>query len=163
MAARILKRTVSLPVALSTSGIIGPAGGTLSIPAAGLSVEFPKGAVAARTSITVTANPGTSVAYEFEPHGIRFAVPVLVRQNLLKTAAANDAVLAASLQGSYYEGTLSANLTDPAGSFARVKESRKGKLKSARKYLEFTIEHFSGYMVSTGLVPIDVVVGIEAR
>jgi hypothetical protein len=35
-------------------------------------------------------------------------------------------------------------------------ESRRGKLKRSNRYLEFSIEHFSGYMVSTGLVAVDI-------
>jgi hypothetical protein len=159
----ILKRTVALNSDVSASATIGPAGGTLSIPRAGITVEFPKGAVATRTLITATAGAGQAVAYEFEPHGLRFGAPVVVRQELVKTAAARDAALAQSLQGSYFEGTLAANLLDAAGSFAHIKESRKGKLKSSQRYLEFTIEHFSGYMVSTGFVSIDVRVGTEDR
>jgi hypothetical protein len=162
-AVRILQRTVGLKSTVSASATIGPAGGVLSIPRAGITVEFPKGAVATPTLITATADAGQAVAYEFEPHGIRFGAPVLVRQELVKTAAARDAALAQSLQGSYFEGTLAANLLDAAGSFAHIKESRKGKLKSSQRYLEFTIEHFSGYMVSTGFVSIDVRVGTEDR
>jgi hypothetical protein len=162
-AARILKRTVPLGESVSASATIGPRGGTLSIPRAGLRVQFPKGAVSRPTLITVTATAGGDVAYEFEPHGTHFAAPVTVRQDLVKTAAAKDALLAASLQGSYYEGPLATNLVDAAGSFARVKESRKARLAPGRQYLEFTIEHFSGYMVSTGLVSVDINIGIEVR
>jgi hypothetical protein len=159
---QLLKRTKAIKSGLTTSAVIGPAGGEISIPKAGVTVSFAAGAVSKSTRITMTAIEGANVAYEFEPHGLTFAAPVVVRQDLQKTNAISDAALAASLQGSYFEGDLSASLIGPAGNYARVKESRKGKLKGANRYLEFSIEHFSGYLCSTG-VTADISVEIAGR
>jgi hypothetical protein len=160
-AVRILKRTKALTTAATASAVIGPAGGALSIPGAGVEISFAPGAVAKATRITMTATEGTDVVYEFEPHGLKFSAPVVVRQDLKKTTAESDPLLAASLQGSYFEGTLAANLVGTQGVYSHIKEGRKAKLTGANRTLEFTIEHFSGYMLSTGIV--DVSIDWQAR
>jgi hypothetical protein len=154
---RILKRTDELSSSLTVSGVIDPRGGHLKIERAGVRVDFPRGAVTTPTLITITAVRGRNVAYTFEPHGITFAQPVTIRQSLRNTVAWKDAALAAELQGSYFERLL----VDQSESFARTREHRGGKLKELSRQLEFTIEHFSGYMVSTGKLPIEIPVDIE--
>jgi hypothetical protein len=160
---RILKRTKSLKASLTTFAVIGPAGGSLSIRAAGVEVTFARGAVSKPTRITLTAIEGTDVAYEFQPHGLKFSAPVVVRQDLKKTTAESDALLAASLQGSYFEGPLAANLIGTHDVYAHIKEGRKAKLSAANRFLEFTIEHFSGYVTSTGLIAVDISTDWEAQ
>ena len=147
---RILNRTVPLRVGVTASAIIGPAGGHLAIPEAGLTVEFAPRALSKPTRITISAIPGGGVAYEFQPHGVIFAAPVYVTQSLHNTAAEHDPALAAVLQGSYFDTELRNAFVDSTHTFARVKERRPAKLHTVRDLLEFTIEHFSGYMVSTG-------------
>jgi hypothetical protein len=155
---RLLKRDDALPP-LIDSEIIGPRGGRLEIKRAGVMIDFARGAVSAPTRITVTALRGNNVAYTFEPHGIVFKAPVTVRQSLRHTAAWKNAELAADLQGSYFERLL----VDPSEVFARSLERRPGKLKGSglMRYLEFSIEHFSGYTVSTGKSGIDIEVDID--
>jgi hypothetical protein len=160
-AVRLLKRSKALKKAESVEGIIGPNGGTLSIPNAGVVVTFSKGAVKTKTRISLTASAGSDVSYEFQPHGIRFGAPVIVMQNLQHTTAESDDLLAESLQGSYFEGSLTGNLIGTKGLYARVAESRKGKLNRTERRLQFSIEHFSGYAISTGLVKVDVDVDVR--
>jgi hypothetical protein len=155
----LLKRTEDLPGALSATGVIGPNGGQLRIHKAGIRVDFPRGAVDTETRITVTAVPGRVVAYRFEPHGLVFAQPVTVTQSLRGTAAWRNPSLAAELQGSYFERLF----VDTSHSFAKSSERRPGKLKEFGRALEFTIEHFSGYMVSTGKASIDVDISTEVH
>ena len=149
---RLLKRTEELPAGLSASAMIGPRGGRIEIGQAGIQVEFPRGAVATPTLITVTAVGGANVAYRFEPHGLVFQAPVRVRQILHNTIAWKNQALAAELQGSYFERLL----VDRSESYARSLERRRGNLKESGKVLEFSIEHFSGYMVSFGRAPVEV-------
>jgi hypothetical protein len=158
-AVRVLERTTPLPHRLSASAVIGPRGGVIALPGSGLRVEFSTGAVSKPTRITLTAIEGQDVAYEFQPHGLRFGAPVTVHQDLEHTVAEHDEPLAQSLQGSYFAGDLAADFVDAQHHFARINESRHGKLKKNIKFLEFTVEHFSGYMVSTGLVSIDIEIG----
>jgi hypothetical protein len=150
----LLKRTEPLTESVSASAIIGPLGGKLQIRGAGLRVNFPRGAVTAPTRITVTAIRGANVAYLFEPHGITFNAPVTISQSLQGTAAWKTP-LADSLGGSYFERLL----VDPTESYARSLEKRPARLKDSKTRLEFSIEHFSGYMVSTG----DGVLGVKVE
>jgi hypothetical protein len=153
----MLKRTKPLRQPLVASAVIGPRGGRIQLERAGFQIEFPRGAVPVPTRITVTALPGSNVAYEFQPHGIVFNRPATIRQALRHTLAWKNPVLAAQLQGSYFERLI----VDPSETFARSLEPRQGRLKDSRGALEFTIEHFSGYMVSTGKSGIDVDVDID--
>src|SRR5215210_8713338 len=66
------------------SKTIGPAGGTISIPATGLTVSFPAGAVTAPITITITADE-KYVAYKMAPEGTRFLKDVIVTQSLSTT------------------------------------------------------------------------------
>ena len=154
---RVLKRTDALANNLTASGVIGPRGGHIKIESAGIRVDFPRGAVSTPTLITVTAIRGNTVAYSFEPHGITFEQPVMIRQSLKNTVAWKDPGFAAALQGAYFERML----VDPTETYARTLEHRGGKLKDRGRMLEFTIEHFSGYMVSTGKLPVEIPVDIE--
>ncbi len=154
----LLKRTEPLSETVSASAVIGPRGGKIQIKGAGIRVDFPRGAVSAPTLIKVTALRGDNVAYMFEPHGLVFSAPVTISQSLHGTAAWKTS-LADELQGSYFERLL----VDPSETFARSLEKRLGKLKDSRSRLEFSIEHFSGYMVSTGdgLLGVKVEVSID--
>ena len=71
----------------SISAVIGPDGGTLSVPGSDFAMEIPSGALAAPTTITVVAQAGPHVAYEMLPHGLRFLKPVTAVQGLRNTAA----------------------------------------------------------------------------
>ena len=85
----------------SISAVIGPDGGTLSLPGSDFSMEIPSGALSAPTTITIVAQAGPHVAYEMLPHGLRFLNPVTAIQGLRNTAAyglrAGSAVRAAYL------------------------------------------------------------------
>jgi hypothetical protein len=159
---RLLKRTEPLPSGITTSAVIGPRGGHLDIGRAGFRMDFPAGAVSRPTRISVTAAGGRNVAYRFEPHGLVFNVPVVIRQTLKHTTAWKNPALAAELQGSYFERLL----VDPSETYARSYERREAKLRESAKTLEFSIEHFSGYLLSTGKAPsggIDIEVDITSR
>src|SRR5687767_3555284 len=65
-----------LPQNLSATASIGPLGGVLELPATGLRVVVPPGAVLRQTYFGVTALAGKIVAYDFQPAGARFLVPL---------------------------------------------------------------------------------------
>jgi len=71
----------------SISAVIGPDGGTLSLPGSDFSMDIPSGALTAPTAITVIAKAGPHVAYEMLPHGLRFLKPVTAVQGLRNTTA----------------------------------------------------------------------------
>ncbi|MFN8570611.1 MAG: hypothetical protein U0132_01065 [Gemmatimonadaceae bacterium] len=120
---------------------IGIEGGVLTLPATGFTLIVPPGAVLRPTTFKVRPNDNGLVAYEFEPHGTNFLVPLTYQQDLSKT----NFVVGHVLSGGYYLDPLK---LDP--------KSRKGE--TAEQYtvlldplglLKFTIKHFSGYLVSS--------------
>jgi hypothetical protein len=70
----------------SASAVIGPDGGTLSLPGSDFTMNIPSGALSAPTTITVVAKAGSYVAYEMLPHGLQFLKPVTGTQGLQNTA-----------------------------------------------------------------------------
>jgi hypothetical protein len=70
----------------SASAVIGPDGGTLSLPGSDFTMNIPSGALSAPTTITVVSKSGSHVAYEMLPHGLRFLRPVTAIQGLQNTA-----------------------------------------------------------------------------
>lgn len=138
-----LQRTQALAAPITVTKAIGPEGGTLSIPAAGVTVTVPRGALAAPTTITMTARAGSLVAYDFAPHGITFAKPLVFSQQLRGT---NATLLSAPLlRLGYYED---ANLLTKTGGL--VSELLGGAVNTLTWTFTSTIPHFSGYMVSCG-------------
>jgi hypothetical protein len=70
----------------SVSATIGYNGGTLSIPGSDFTITFPYGALSTPTAITITSDASGYVSYDMQPHGLRFAKPVVVTQRLKNTA-----------------------------------------------------------------------------
>jgi len=139
----LLQRLVPLGQSYTATSTIGTAGGSIAIPRAGVTITFPAGAVAAPTSITVTALAGSNVAYEFEPHGLVFQNPPVITQELGLTQLANNLLLAPSLEGAYY-----ASPAQLAGGSAVVQEEIPASVDLLRLRLTFPIRHFSGYAVT---------------
>jgi hypothetical protein len=134
------------PVTSATaSATIGPNGGSFGIPN-GIQVVVPKGAVSTNVSFSVTRVPGVVVAYEFQPHGTKFAVPVEIHQptqgtNLLKLAPGTP------LTGVYVPdlSTLDQLLGTALGT-----EFRSATVSADGQWIDFTVQHFSGYLVAWG-------------
>jgi hypothetical protein len=147
-----LKRSLLLARDVSQTAVIGPGGGMISIAAAGVTVVFPPGALRARTSITLTAKAGWDVAYEFAPHGITFAAPVMIQQDL-KYTQARSARDAKNVQAGYYPENLGGIFLDDRRSIARVSELRSVDLDYPPNphVAWFYIRHFSGYLMSEGI------------
>ena len=144
---QVVQRNTPLPAPLSTSAVIGPLGGQLSIPAAGLKVVVPALALTSPTRITVTAVAGSQVAYEFEPHGIRFLVPLVVSQNLVGTNANTASLLSKGLVAGYFR---SLSDLDPLAGTGLVTELLGVAINLNTKTATFPVFHFSGYLVATG-------------
>ena len=138
-----VQRNVPLASSITVTRTIGVAGGTLSIPQAGVTVTVPAGALSASTVVTMTARAGSLIAYDFTPHGITFAKPLVLTQSLSGT---NATILNAPLlKLGYY--------TDP--SLLTALEGLVSELIGGNVYMlswNFTanIKHFSGYMVGIG-------------
>jgi hypothetical protein len=120
-------------------------GGTIAIPELGLSVTVPAGALPRDTmTITVTAEKGRMIAYDFQPHGTKFLKPLVFRQDLAGTSWGTT--LLGSLNGGYFKSTTQ---LDPLKNTALLDELLPAVILLNRQ-VTFNINHFSGYMVSSG-------------
>jgi len=146
----VVTRNTPLATSLSATKTIGVLGGTISIPAAGITVVVPALALSSSTQITVTAVAGNQVAYEFAPHGITFNVPLVVTQSLVGTSA--QGTLLSVLKAGYFQ-----NLTDlnPTNGTGVVSELLNASVGVGGLTTVFPVYHFSGYLVATGLTSTD--------
>lgn len=138
-----LLRTSSLSSSITRSITVNKNGGELIIPETGLTLTIPKNAVSSTVTIKVTAVAGNMIAYNFEPHGIKFATPITFSQDLSKTAF--NGKNPKNLQGGYFKVLEQLNLLRGLG---LVDEQLPARVSNNR--VSFDISHFSGYMVSTG-------------
>jgi hypothetical protein len=140
----VLQRLLPLGQSYSASATIGSAGGSIRIPAAGVTVTFPAGAVSAPVNVRVTAPQGSNVAYTFEPHGLVFQKPVTVAQDLGLTQIVQNLLQAPSLEGAYF-----ANDSQLDDGTAVVQEEIPATVELLRLRMSFPIRHFSGYAVAS--------------
>ncbi|MCC6774787.1 MAG: hypothetical protein IT360_26675 [Gemmatimonadaceae bacterium] len=126
----------------SATKVIGPAGGFLTLSETGFTLFVPAGAVLTPTTFKVTPVGGSYVAYDFEPHGASFAVPLTFMQALSKT----NYVSGAEVGGAYFSDK---SLIDTAGGTANVSELFTLSFDGFGLSF-FSITHFSGYLVSMG-------------
>jgi hypothetical protein len=139
---QVLHRTTPLARDEVVSQVIGPWGGTIRLPQAGLTVRFPAYAVRTPTRITVTAPAGDLVGYHFAPHGLRFRRDVKVVQNLWKTdAGLLERLLGTRLSAAYFDGEL-----EPTVNALEILPLR---LLDGLGLGTFSVEHFSGYVIAT--------------
>ncbi|HEX8245798.1 MAG TPA: hypothetical protein VF541_19955 [Longimicrobium sp.] len=145
----VLQRTVPLAAPISASAVIGRGGGTISIPAAGFSISFPANSIQGGkpTLITVTALPGSNVAYEFQPEGLVFHNDPMITQDLKVTAVFGDPSLRNSLEGAYFPDT-----TYLGNGTARIRETRPTVVDVNGWRMKWNVHHFSGYLASTGRI-----------
>lgn len=137
-----LLRNTALATDISASTVVGVLGGNVSIPSAGLNIVIPPLAVAAGTKITVRALAGSNVAYEFEPHGIRFGVPLVATQSLRGTQAESGGLInPLSLFAGYFP-----DQNAPTS----ISELLNLNVSLLNQTSVFSIWHFSGYIIATG-------------
>jgi hypothetical protein len=136
-----VQRRTPLDTAITVTQVIGITGGTLSIPAAGVTVVVPYGAIPVNTQISMTARAGSAVAYDFAPHGLVFLRPLSFSQKL----AGTNAGLLSKLSLGYY--------TDPSligATTALVGQLLGGVVNLLTGTFTSTIPHFSGYLLACG-------------
>jgi hypothetical protein len=134
-----LKRTNPLATSVSASAYIGPLGGVISVPGTGLTVVVPALALSSRQLITITALPGSDVAYEFAPHGLKFPVPLIATQTLSSTDAGTGLLDPKLLFVGYFTDATKDNV---------VSELLNVSISAGTAV--FPIWHFSGYIVASG-------------
>jgi hypothetical protein len=148
--ALVLKRLTPLDSNISISAVIGPKGGAIKINDAGGKIDIPAGALSQETTITMTALAGPNVAYEFQPHGLTFAAPVKIQQDLRYTWASVYPQLLGTAHGGYYDQSLDSSFVDPGKLLVKLKEHELGYIESNATQLKFYVNHFSGYLVTCG-------------
>jgi hypothetical protein len=140
----VVPRAATLAAPVSATQVIDAGGGTIVLAALGLRVVVPAGALGEPTAITVTAPAGADAAYLFEPHGLHFAQPVILSQELRALGAAASG--GATLYGAYFP-----DATDLlGGGEALAAETYPVTVDTKSRSLRFAVWHFSGYMVSSG-------------
>jgi hypothetical protein len=134
----------------SVSRSIGPAGGIISMPAQGLTIVFPAGALKEIKTITVTPDD-KYVAYRMEPSGTTFDKDVTVTQLLSFTEIAG-APLRTQLFAAYVRddnAKLSGKLT-VSKSDIQPSQTILSRVTGLPEAQVWVIRHFSRYMLSSG-------------
>ncbi|MGH7604565.1 MAG: hypothetical protein ACRENK_11290 [Gemmatimonadaceae bacterium] len=134
----------------SVSRQIGPAGGTIELPANGLTIVFPAGALKDTKTITVTPDD-KYVAYKMEPSGTTFDKDVTVTQLLSLTNVAG-VPLRTQLYAAYIRddnaklsGRVTVSKTD-----LQLSHMVLSALTGLPEAEVWVIRHFSRYMLSSG-------------
>ncbi|MDQ2668731.1 MAG: hypothetical protein M3Z05_22445 [Gemmatimonadota bacterium] len=148
----VVQRETALASSITVTKVIPATGGSITIPSAGMSITFAAGALQRATAITVTADAGKAVSYEFAPHGIQFGAPVTIQQDMTVTTLVNNVGAAASISGGYTANGLSDII---GGLLAKVAEILKATTtivigddgKAHLGTTTFIIKHFSGYIL----------------
>jgi hypothetical protein len=124
-------------------------GAVIQVQGQGLNLTVPKGALPRDTmTIKVTVIAGRIVAYDFAPHGTKFAKPLTFSQDLTKTNYLLGTGLLGNLllKGGYFAEN---SQLDQQRGVALVNELIDARLNLLSKRVEFQVPHFSGYMVSS--------------
>ncbi len=136
----------------SVFAVVGADGATLLLPGADFSLTIPAGALSQPTAITVTAKAGPFVAYEMQPHGLRFKKPVIAVQGL-RTTASYGTDIGNSVRTAY----LTAGSDDvDADDLAAPAEVEAGTTiligeKQVAESHEWILNHFSRYILISGV------------
>jgi ZU5 domain len=133
-------RSTPLPTNVTVSKTIGILGGTLVIPQAGVTIVVPPLAVARPTKFSVTARAGAALAYDFEPHGTKFTLPLIMTQSL-RGVKTNQGLLNLGLSLGYYPDN-----NKPTS----VTELLNVNVDLLNLTAVSTIWHFSGYIYASG-------------
>ncbi|HEX2692666.1 MAG TPA: hypothetical protein VHL12_01330 [Gemmatimonadaceae bacterium] len=133
---------------ISVSQRIDVAGGVISIPATGLTIVFPAGAVSQPTTIRVTSDD-KYVAYKMEPSGIHFDRDVVVTQLLSFTEVAGT-----PLRTQLFAAYIADDNTKLSGKVPVLELEPSHTVLSAVTGLPeaevWVIRHFSRYMLASG-------------
>ena len=124
------------------SAVIGPAGGTIHLVHAGLTLVIPAGALVGPVTITARTNSRDLVSYEFAPHGLVFNRPVEIEQDLHKIRPTDADVIAGYLA----HGLLDVD-SSGVGHFAQLMPVHRNDAA-----VGFLTSHFSGYALASGLM-----------
>ena len=143
----IMSRQGGLSQDLTASAVIGPKGGELRLQSAGLRLIVPRGAVSAPTTFSVTALAGSVVAYEFEPHGAKFAVPLTIQQTIFNNGPDSADPNTYKFEAGHF---LSRSDLDNTAELGVVNELLPTRVEKGKGKITFSVTHFSGYLLASG-------------
>jgi hypothetical protein len=139
-----------VPLEVSVTGTIGPAGGSLAIPGSDFVIHFPEGSLSSPTTITIVSKESAWVSYDMIPHGLVFAKPVYVMQALVHTTAYNTPA-AFFVFGAYLSP---GNETISPDNTATAAETTPSFIYLDRTGIPtwsvWLLDHFSRYMLASG-------------
>jgi hypothetical protein len=135
----------------SVSAVVDVDGGTLLLPGADFSLTIPAGALTGPTAITVTAKAGAFVAYEMQPHGVRFMKSVTAVQGLSTTAIYGTDAGNSIRSGYLPEGNDSIDADDLAAPVeVEASTTFMYGAKPVAESHEWILNHFSRYILISG-------------
>jgi hypothetical protein len=140
----VVQRLQALPYDITQTKLIGSGGGQISIPAAGVTLIVPYGAVDYATPITVTALAGHGVAYEFGPSGKTFKKPLTIKQDLSVTSIDPRLLSKLKFSGGYFKSR--SDLL--GGLLGIVYELLSASTSASGTSVQFNVNHFSGYLIA---------------
>ena len=140
-------RLVGLSTDVSWTFDADPSGTVARNAVTGLAITVPAGAVSSSTHITVIALKGEPLAYRFEPHGLQFAVPIVLTQQLRSLRMSRYSMMAPQLFAGYFaDDSLP---TDAITGDARVIEILPVQIDITAHTAILQVRHFSGYTVAS--------------
>ncbi len=137
-----------LNAVVEVSKTIDKAGGVLTIPETGLTMEFPAGAVSGPITITVTADP-KYVAYKMDPAGTQFLQDVVVTQSLSNTKLGGQPLLSQIYATYIADDSLSLATRVPVIEIEPSKTVFYPNSTIPKAHV-WIIRHFSRYMLASG-------------
>lgn len=136
----------------SASALIGPEGGTIALNGSDFTMYIPAGALSLPTMITVTSLAGAHVAYDMQPHGLRFLKSVTAVQDLGNTATyrtwAGNGIRSAYLQDRNDE--IDADDTAAPAELQAATTYFYGADPVAETHV-WTLNHFSRFILISGV------------
>lgn len=165
--AAILRRAKPLGTDEMVCRVIDPArdveGASIELREAGLRVSFPVNSLSAPERICLTAHAGALLTYTFQPHGLQFAEPITVTQDLRRTTVRRNSALAAGIFGGYLANGVGADVgADGVGEFHErfptlvIDDPNEPAARTPTR-ATFSTTHFSGYAVASGYTSTDTI------
>lgn len=152
---KVLRRDKRIKRELSVTRSIGSNGGYLWLEEAGIALVVPPNALDRPVAITVIARKGDQLLYEFLPHGLEFARPVLVMQDIRETSAWPLSADAPIVAGYLARG---ADDVDASGIARFAERFQLSTDFVGAPFVAFHTNHFSGYALASGRAGVDSVI-----
>jgi hypothetical protein len=144
-----LLRTAPLAQNVVVVKTLSSGGGGIAVPGTDFQLQVPNGAIPGKSmTFTITAYAGSVVAYDFQPHGVKFLKPLKAVQQLGHTNWKSFNLPAGFYQsaaGAYFADTTQVDWTT---GLATVDEFMPTDVSVGGATMTWDVPHFSGYIVS---------------